>query len=244
MLISGVTLTGTYITDVPSIVTANLFANYDAATGIVGTTSLLDSSGNNRNATLFNNPGNTLVNGTRVLQLSSASSQYLGNTSGYGTSLDSAFTFDVWARNTSAGTAGTLIAEWNNGTWNSGWQDNQMGFNATQINVGVYPAGYVTGATGWSANNWYHIVMTYSGSTNPTTRAYVNGVEGGTPLTGAKQNPGGAGTFLSIGIPCADYLNGVNTYFNGYIGAWKIYNRALTAAEVLQNYRALAWRYN
>ena len=116
-----------------------------------------------------------------------------------------------------------------------------MGFNSTQINVGVYNAGYVTGATGWSSSNWYHIVMTYSGATNPTTRAYVNGVEGGTPLAGAKASPGG--TYLSIGRPCADYLNGVTNYFNGYIGAWKIYNRALTAAEVLQNYRALGWRY-
>jgi hypothetical protein len=241
MLIQGVTLTGTYITDVPSIVTANLFANYDAATGIVGTTSLLDSSGNGRHATLFNNPGNTIVGSTRVLQLSSASTQYLGNTSGYGTSLDNRFTFDVWARNLSPGIPGNLIGEWGNGTFNSGWTDNQMGFNSTEINVGVYPAGYVTGTTGWSSSSWYHIVMTYDGTTNPTTRAYVNGVEGGTPLTGAKQSPGG--TFLSMGLPAYDYLNGVVNYFNGYIGAWKIYNRALSDAEVLQNYRALAWRY-
>lgn len=240
MLIQGVTLTGTYVVDVPGIVTTNLFANYDAATGIVGTTSLQDSSGNGRHATLFNNPGNAIVGTTRVLQLSSASSQYLGNTSGYGTSLDSAFTFDVWARNLSANTAGTLISEWSNGTFNSGWQDNQMGFNATEINMGVYPAGYATGLTNWSSSSWYHIVMTYDGSTSPTMRTYVNSVAGGT-LLGAKQSPGG--TYLSIGIPCADYLNGVNTYFNGYVGAWKIYDRALSAAEVLQNYRALSWRY-
>ena len=240
MLIQGVTLTGTYVTDVPSIITANLFANYDAATGIVGTASLQDSSGNGRHATLFNNPGNTLVGSTRVLQLSSASSQYLGNTSGYGTSLDSRFTFDVWARNLSAGTPGNLIGEWSNGTFNSGWTDNQMGFNTTQINMGVYNAGYATGASGWSSTSWYHIVMTYDGSTNPTMKTYVNNVAGGT-LAGAKQSPGG--TYLSMGLPAFDYLNGVVNYFNGYIGAWKIYDRALTATEVQQNYQALAWRY-
>jgi hypothetical protein len=46
-----------------------------------------------------------------------------------------------------------------------------------------------------------------------------------------------------MGKPCADYLNGVEDYFNGYIGAWKIYDRALTAEEVLQNYQALLIRY-
>ena len=39
------------------------------------------------------------------------------------------------------------------------------------------------------------------------------------------------------------YLNGVNNYFNGYIGAWKIYNRALTSTEVTPNFNALRTRY-
>jgi hypothetical protein len=39
------------------------------------------------------------------------------------------------------------------------------------------------------------------------------------------------------------YLNGVTNYFNGYIGAWKIYNRALTSTEVTQNFNALRGRY-
>lgn len=243
MLIKGVKLTNIRVTDTPDIVTTNLFANYDAATGIVGSTSLLDSSGNNRHASMFNNPGNTTVNGTRVLQLSSASSQYLGNTLGYGTSLDSKFTFDVWCRNLSASTAGTLIGEWSNGTFDSGWTDAQMGFNTTQINMGVYNAGYATGANSWNSGNWYHIVMTYDGSTSPTLKTYVNSVAGGT-LLGVKQNPGS--TYLSLGKDDGGngfYLNGVKNYFNGYIGAWKIYDRALTATEVSQNFNALRWRY-
>ena len=54
---------------------------------------------------------------------------------------------------------------------------------------------------------------------------------GGTK-SGAKSSPGG--TFLSMGRSdgVGAYLNGVTNYFNGYIGAWKIYNRALTATEV------------
>ena len=232
----------TLIGSTPTIVTTNLFANYDAATGISGST-FLDSSGNGRNATLFGSPTTTTVNGTTVLRLTSALSQYFGYTLGYGTSLDSAFTFDVWCQNLSASTAGTLISEWNNSTFNSDWSDAQMGFNATQINCGVYDTGYATAQSGWNNTTWYNIVTTYNGSAGIST--YVNAVAGGT-LAGVKQNPGGAGTFLSLGKDDGvggAYLNDVVDYFNGYIGAWKIYNSALTAQEVTQNFNALRGRY-
>jgi hypothetical protein len=239
MIISGVTLANVGFVVDATIVTTNLFANYDAATGISGST-FNDSSGNGRNATLFGTPTTTTVNGTTVLRLTSASSQYFGYTTGYGTSLDSAFTFDVWCQNLSSATAGTLIGEWQNSTFNSGWSDAQMGFNATQINCGVYNTGYATAQTGWNNTTWYNIVTTYNGAAGIST--YVNAVAGGTK-SGAKLSPGG--TFLSMGKSdgVGAYLNGVTNYFNGYIGAWKIYNRALTATEVSQNFNALRTRY-
>ena len=110
---SGITIgSGISLTEEATIVATNLFANYDAATGISGST-FNDSSGNGRNATLFGSPTTTTVNGYTVLRLTSASSQYFGYTTGYGTSLDSAFTFDVWCQNLSASTAGNLIGEFN-----------------------------------------------------------------------------------------------------------------------------------
>ena len=222
-----------------NIVLTNLFANYDAATGISGST-FNDSSGNGRNATLFGSPTTTTVNGTTVLRLTSASSQYFGYTTGYGASLDSAFTFDVWCQNLSASTNGTLIGEWNNSTFNSGWTDNQMGFTNSEIRCAVYSTAFVTAQASWNNTTWYNIVMTYNGAAGIAT--YVNGTAGGT-RAGAKQNPGGAGTFLSMGLPANDFLGGVTNYFNGYIGAWKIYNRALTLAEITQNFNALRGRY-
>jgi len=245
MIIQGVTLTGTYIVDHFNIVTAGLYANYDAATGISGST-LADSSGNGYDATLFNSPSTAKVNGFTVLQLASASSQYFGYVGGvgYGADLDSAFTFDVWARNLSAGSPGTLIAEW--GQWDpgynyGGWTDNQMGFTNGTINMGLYNTGYVTGP-GWTSTNWYHIVMSYDVTVSPTLKTYVNGAFAGS-TDGAKGNPGS--TFLSMGFPGNDYI-GINgfPYFNGYIGAWKIYNRALSALEVNQNFSALRFRYS
>lgn len=245
MIISGVTLNGVgFVVDTPPIITTNLVANYDAATGISGST-FTDSSPNAYNATIYNSPTTATVNGTTVLQLTSSSSQYFGYTGGYGTTLNNGFTFDVWCRNLSASTAGTLIAEWSNGTWNSGWTDAQMGFISSSINMGVYNLGGTIAQSGWSSSNWYHLVMAYDLTTVTT---YVNGVAGGT-ITGTKSNPPGA-TYLSMGNPDAtgggnggSYLGGVANYFNGYIGAWKIYSSALNQSQVNQNFNALRLRY-
>jgi len=242
---NGITIVNDYV---PMIVTTNLVANYDAATGVSGST-FLDSSPNAYNATIYNSPSTTTVNGTTVLQLSSASSQYFGYTGGYGTTLNNGFTFDVWCRNLSASTAGTLIAEWSNGTWNSGWTDAQMGFIAGSINAGVYNLGGTIAQSGWSSSTWYNIVMTYDLA---TVRTYVNGAAGGT-IAGTKSNPPGTtpyATYLSMGRPDAtgggnggSYIGGVANYFNGYIGAWKIYSAALTPTQVTQNFTALRSRY-
>ena len=240
MIIQGVSLTGVTVVDA-QIIKSNLVANYDALTGVSGAT-FVDSSGNGNDATIFNGATTTTVGGTTVLRLNSASSQYFGDTTGYGTILDNAFTFDVWCYPLSAGTAGTLIGEWGGSSFNTGWTDAQMGFNSNQINCGVYNIGYATAQQGWTVNTWYNIVMTYNGSANPSLRTYVNAVPGGT-LSGIKSNPGS--TYLSMGKDdnSGTYLNGVANYFNGYIGSWKIYNTALTPAQVTQNFNALRGRY-
>lgn len=240
MIITGITLSGVgYVKDTPPIITTNLVANYDAATGIFGST-FTDSSPNAYNATLYGSPTTATVNGTTVLQLSSASSQYFGYTAGYGTTLNNGFTFDIWCRNLSASTAGTLIAEWDVGTFNGGWTDAQIGFISSSINAGVYNLGGTIAQTGWSSSSWYHVVMTYDLT---TVRTYVNGVAGGT-IVGTKSNP--SATYLTMGKPdgtSGSYIGGVANYFNGYVGTWKIYNAALTAPQVTQNFNGLRSRY-
>jgi hypothetical protein len=84
-------------------------------------------------------------------------------------------------------------------------------------------------------NQWTHLVGTYDGS---FSRMYINGVEiWNAPLTGT--------------IPSATYY--IGTYggtivddthnFNGYIPVAKIYNRPLTAEQVLQNFNASKRRF-
>lgn len=103
---------------------------------------------------------------------------------------------------------------------------------AVQTSTGARPYN-VNGSI--PRNQWTHLVGTYNGS---VSRAYINGVEvWNASLTGT--------------IPSATYY--IGTYggtivddthnFNGYISVAKIYNRALTAEEVYQNYNASKRRF-
>jgi hypothetical protein len=84
-------------------------------------------------------------------------------------------------------------------------------------------------------NQWNYVVATYDGSTK---RIYVNGIQRtSSSATGTvTQNTTGR---AYIGI----YGNFGGYFFNGNIASTKIYNRALTAAEVQQNYNATRSRY-
>lgn len=241
MIIRGVNLTNVgYVSDTPPIVSTGIYANYDALTGISGST-FTDSTGNGHNATLRNGATTATFNSRQVLRLSGAASQYFVDTNGYNNDLDNAFTYDVWCCPLTGASPGVLIGEWDNSDINTGgWTTDLMGFANGTIQMGVYNTGYVTGPS-WNLLNWYHIVMTYDSTTSPTLKTYVNNAYVGS-TDGAKGSP--SPTYLTMGAPGNDYIGISGTpYFNGYIGAWKIYNRALTANEVSQNFAALKGRY-
>ena len=84
-------------------------------------------------------------------------------------------------------------------------------------------------------NAWSHLVGTYDGS---VTRAYLNGVEiWSEPQTGNIPDA----TYY-IGTYGGAIADGVHN-FNGHIPVARIYNRALTASEILQNYNMTKSRF-
>ena len=82
-------------------------------------------------------------------------------------------------------------------------------------------------------NTWQCIAYSYDG-TNLTI--YSNGVSGGSNSYVGTPNSGGGGVRIGRRWDIADY-------FAGSISAVKVYNRALSATEVLQNFNALRSRY-
>lgn len=88
------------------------------------------------------------------------------------------------------------------------------------------------------ANTWYNIVFTWNGS---QLNMYNNGTLIGT--TTQTINNQVLTTDLTIGGYTYKGAGGAGEYFNGKIANVEIYNRGLTASEVLTNYNALKTRF-
>jgi hypothetical protein len=106
-------------------------------------------------------------------------------------------------------------------------------FGTDKLNAGHNGSwNTVVGATSISLNTWYFAAVTYSDSTG--WKLYLNGREDGTS----------ASTTTFTGnqeIVIGAYSSSNN--FTGRISNIQVYNRALTATEILQNYHAAKGRY-
>ena len=105
--------------------------------------------------------------------------------------------------------------------------------NGASYNIGFH-GGVVLTTTTISQNTWVHFVVTY---TSGTIKVYFNTVEQGLSGTTTGYNITNNGTLYIGNFPAAA------VELNGRISSMKIYNRALTAAEVSQNFNALRGRY-
>ena len=106
-------------------------------------------------------------------------------------------------------------------------------FGTNKLNAGHNGAwNTVVGATSLSLNTWYFAAVTYSDSTG--WKLYLNGREDGTSATTTTFN---GNQEIVIGA----YSSGNN--FTGRIASVQVYNRVLTASEIVQNYNATKRRY-
>jgi hypothetical protein len=90
-----------------------------------------------------------------------------------------------------------------------------------------------TSTSPMTVNQWNHVVGTFASGNR---RVYINGVlvASDAPVQTIPTNSGGQ----TIGM-----YNPNGYFYNGSIGVIRVYNRALTAAEVSQNFNALRTRY-
>jgi hypothetical protein len=104
------------------------------------------------------------------------------------------------------------------------------GLSTTDLTVNTTTAGVVN-------NSWNNVVATWDGTNK---RIYVNGV-----LRATSANLTGTVTQNATGIALIGRHGNPSAYpFNGRISNTQIYNRALSAAEIQQNFNALRSRFS
>ena len=220
------------------IITSGLVLHLDAgiASSYPGTgTTWFDLSGNN-NGTLENGATYSSANGGSLVfdGVNDRISAFPTQISGTGSK-----TISMWIKiNTTSrtGLAGTRSLT------ERGW-----GFTVNRNGTGSL-AFYDTGAggseldvaAGLGTNIWYNVCVTYDNSRIVTL--YVNGLQVGissTPFAALN-----ASTFKGVIGNEDEYTNPFYHPFKGNIAQVAIYSRAISAAEVLENYNALRPRFS
>jgi len=234
--------------DCPSIVTDGLILHIDSgftpSYPTTGTT-WYDVTSSGTNGTLTNGPSFSSTNGGSILfdgvddyvqipfgtnyssftinfffKLTGTKTYSYAFSTGGGSSIE---TFQIEFNDPDAGnTARTLWC----------WWKNTSGFDG-----GLYIGG--SGTSGdWNDNTWRMLTFTHTGSTN---NLFINGSQATFSTAGDQTIPffGGTGFLISIGRRQQS-----NTlFYQGNISIVSVYNRVLSAAEVLQNYNAQKGRF-
>jgi hypothetical protein len=232
--------------DYEAIVTDGLVLNLDA--GFVPSyprsgTAWYDTSADVLTGTLTNGPTYGIADGGNIQFDGVNDYVTLGNQSSLEFT-NGIFTVEVWTWIPSTWTAGSqypnLISKGASAGWDSnGWSlfvfRDWSGAGQKSWGCGIRNGGTIQNNVvryNCPTNTWLNVVMTLGGS---NITLYENGVQ---VATGAQSvNPAANTTPVLIG---AD----VNLQcFPGYVAVSRLYNRALSAAEVLQNYNVQKGRY-
>jgi hypothetical protein len=210
----------------PNTVTDGLVLYLDAANTksyLSSSLTWIDISGNNNNGTLTNGPTYTSTFGGSIVFDGVDDSVVSANAINITGS--AARTINIWFRST--GTISTRQAlayfgsEAANGRSYIEIEGSQFKFNTGAVSFG----GAVV------ANTWYNGAITFNGS---TLLVYLNGVQVniGTPTLNTGTGNLILGRFVTNVFP-----------LTGNIAQFSLYNRTLTAQEILQNYNATKGRY-
>ncbi len=208
-------------------------------------TTWFDVSGYGYNGTLTNGPTFSNANGGSIVFDGSNDFVSVGN---IGTT--TSFTVLLWCYPTSVNSYRNIL-------------DCNFNYNATTGNIGPRLEMNSAAQLGWiysnvtdsndsfyshtvlnanfNANSWYCIGITYNSSGNTST-TYYNGSATAFSRTSYGSPTGFVGTMSNVILGKGFFLDGSRLYA-GRLANTLIYNRALTAAEVLQNYTQTKSRF-
>jgi hypothetical protein len=216
-----------------AVVTQNLLLHYNtfntASYNGSGVT-IIDISGNSRNGTITGSPTWTGNYFTFV-------DDYITtpNLSSLITSANETHSVELWVYPTNNG----VLVQYNNSTSpNTSYHHSAIEIVGGNLEVGFWNGGIVTSSGNIGAvsfNQWHQIVLTYNGS---VCKGYIDGVYKGS-VNVAWDSPMNSSMAFYMNFGFADSTSqGDGTNFDGRFGIMRVYNSALTDAQILSNYNS------
>lgn len=239
----------------PNLVEDGLVLALDASdrnSYVSGSTDWFNLSGNNLSGSLVNGPTfNTGSGGSIVFDGVDDQISFPGNTFGYSPGTTGEISLEIWIYPT--GPYSSYVAEppttnlggfFGQGYFggSTGWglgmfRANSNNYFAFQVrNQGTIVQGGENVNHLFTNNNWYHVVGSFT--RNDFSRVYINGVLASsissTPLNNISITPNDNNAKIGR----------ANQFYSGCrISVARIYNRPLSATEILQNYNATKTRF-
>ena len=201
-----------------------------------------DLSGNNNTGTLTNGPTFNSANGGSIVFDGVDDNINLGNPPSL--NIPGSLTIESWVYPTNITTG---VAKGIAGRWGNGVRSYKIAIlnSTSKFYIDVSDTGandiYLQSIQNVTINTWYNVVGTYVSGASPSLNMYINGQLSNGDLVGTVPQSlfSGASAFL-IGT---DATSAGNPYA-GRIATTRVYNRALSATEILQNYNAQKSRFN
>lgn len=220
----------------PKIVTDGLVLALDAGnvkSYVSGSTTWFDKSGFSNNGTLTNGPTFSSANlGSIVFD---GVDDYVQTLTG-SIANNSSFTLSCWFKITTLNSTYRPLVD--GGNLGSGTAGYTLSIDNTNKLFIAANAGYVSVTTTLNTNTWYYVVGVASAGSPYNLSVYVNGVLGTVSASATTNVLTNNFSYVRVGENCS---NGFR--FPGNIAATQIYNRALTQAEITQNFNSLRGRF-
>lgn len=229
------------------IVTNGLIMHLDAGDPLSYTgsgTTWIDMSNNSRNGTLLNgvgysslNSGSLVFDGVNDYVLLGAINTALIN--------KTSFTYDTWFKcnTTSTGALKTIFSFGNNPNYSN---DILFGITSNTLLLQVNNGADGGGDFSFTSTGWSNLVVIFDGTLTGNAnrlKAYINGVQQ-TINFGSFTVPSSTSNVSQSNSAIGAYSTGpFDNFFNGNIATAKIYNRAISGSEAVQNFNSLRSRY-
>lgn len=253
-------LSGTYdeFTKGANLVTDGLIYYMDPAKpeSWKGSSTVQDITGTNLPGSIVGNYTYNIDGGGSIQldgQTSYANTGIIGNTSPFQSTTE--FTMSVWCKFTGrgknpAGTS-TLFGAFNFQGFGICWQTDTIGivnaiYGIVRPNNGIEYVNYTANTSHFQLNQWYNYVFVYSSSNLANIiKLYVNNsqaISGAQIATNLPYSTNMQGIYITLGNILQESGSQAG-YFPGSIGQALIYNRALSATEISQNFTEMRSRY-
>jgi len=234
-----------FLSSQSDIVKSGLILNYDfsntnsyTGSGTAVTDLAGNSNGTFSSVPVYSSSGYVTLNGTsQALKTNTALGSKFTGSSPNKSETTSLF---LWVYPMSAGNI--LVERGTSSYTDSNWFDSNIEITSGgQFSVSLW-AGSLTAKVTYNASLdfWYYVGLTYNGS---TLIGYVNGNQvGNVNLDRLAPYNNGYDLFYSIGAPTITNM-GTNSYCHMRLGAFHVYNEALSSANVSRNFNAQKGRF-